>query len=76
MPMPLFELPVIVTTFLMQPATSPPERPAACTAREAHRIADCCIDFTGWEQRSDWPVRATSALGPGLQEGRARRVHL
>lgn len=78
MPMPIFELPAIVTAFLAQPVVSLPPRPApaSCVSRHPDTVADCCLHFTGWDARRDRLRPDSSAQVSNDREGRAHHADL
>lgn len=45
MPLPLLELPVVATAFLLLPSQNPPERPISRASQRSRTIADCCVHF-------------------------------
>jgi hypothetical protein len=55
MPLPLLELPIIATAFILQPATDTPARPAPspCGGRHPPTVADCCLHLETGDRRAN-----------------------
>ncbi|WP_156028625.1 hypothetical protein [Sphingobium chlorophenolicum] len=66
MPLPLLELPIIATAFILQPAADASARsaPSPCGGRHPQTVADCCVHLPDWDRHANLvlltPLRVTS----------------
>lgn len=78
MPLPLLELPIIATAFILQPAADTSARPASspCGGRHPTTVADCCVRLEALDRRANLipltPLRDT----PRDSERKASHVDL
>ncbi len=67
MPLPLLELPIIATAFILQPSPNPSTHPTPtpCSGQHPQTVADCCVHLTDWDRRANLvllnPLRATAS---------------
>lgn len=78
MPLPLLELPIIATAFILQPATDTFARPAPppCSRRHPATVADCCLHLEAWDRRANLVLLNPLRADPGDSERKASHVDL
>jgi hypothetical protein len=76
MSLPLLELPVIATAFLLHPSEKPPARPMPCASQHPPAVADCCVHFREDQVRVDRASTVPQQLPAQESEGRANHAAL
>ncbi|MCW2351777.1 hypothetical protein [Sphingobium sp. B12D2B] len=78
MPLPLIELPIIATAFILEPAANPSTRPAPipCGGQHPRTVADCYVHLADWDRHLDLVLITPLRDTPKDSERKASHVGL